>query len=144
MDSDKNNKNNKINISDETKTTSQKRDEDNTYDTNDTNLMIDNIATDERKPKKKITITVDEDDPCLKQEDKKRHVRSVFPGEDPRFQQQNQTLRCWVMYHDFYRCERTLGEGSDVCTWFKQVFTSICPREWISRWDELRVKDKLI
>lgn len=72
MDSDKNNENNKINISDETKTTSQKGDE-------------DNIATDERKPKKKITITVDEDDPCLKQEDKKRHVRSVFPGEDPRF-----------------------------------------------------------
>lgn len=48
------------------------------------------------------------------------------------------------MYHDFYRCERTLGEGSDACTWFKQVFTSICPREWINRWDELRVKDKLI
>lgn len=85
MDSDKTNENNKINISDETKTTSKKRDGDNTYDKNDTILMIDNIATDERNPKKKITITVDEDDPCLKQEDKKRHVRSVFPGEDPRF-----------------------------------------------------------
>ena len=48
------------------------------------------------------------------------------------------------MYHDFYRCEHTLGEGSDVCTWFKQVFTSICPNDWIRRWDELRVQGKLI
>ncbi|KOX70948.1 Cytochrome c oxidase subunit 6B1 [Melipona quadrifasciata] len=134
MDSDKNNK---INISDV-----QNKDEDNTHDTYLTS--IDNTG-EKIIQKRKITITVDEDDPCLKRDkDEKKRVKSVFPGEDPRFQQQNQTLRCWLMYHDFYRCERILGEGSDVCTWFKQVFTSICPNDWIRRWDELRVEGKLI
>ncbi|XP_043525819.1 cytochrome c oxidase subunit 6B1-like, partial [Frieseomelitta varia] len=111
----------------------------------DTYLTYIDNTTDEKIQKRKITITVDEDDPCLKRDvDAKKRAKSVFPGEDPRFQQQNQTLRCWVMYHDFYRCEHILGEKSDVCTWFKQVFTSICPNDWIRRWDELRIEGKLI
>ena len=75
MDSDKNNK---INISD-----SQNKDEDNTHYTYLTN--IDN-TTDEKIQKRKITITVDEDDPCLKRDvDEKKRAKSVFLGEDPRF-----------------------------------------------------------
>lgn len=46
------------------------------------------------------------------------------------------------MYTDFYRCERILGTGSNACTWFKQVFTSICPNNWIERWDNLRAEGK--
>lgn len=60
-----------------------------------------------------------------------------------RFQQQNQTQRCFVMYTDFYRCERILGEGSEACTWFKDVFTSICPNAWVQHWDELRLTGRL-
>lgn len=72
------NKNNKINISN-----IQNKNEDNTHDTYLTN--IDN-TTDEKIQKRKITITVDEDDPCLKRDvDAKRRAKSVFPGEDPRF-----------------------------------------------------------
>lgn len=47
------------------------------------------------------------------------------------------------MYTDFYRCERILGEGTDACTWFKDVFNSICPSEWVRQWDTLRVEGKL-
>lgn len=60
-----------------------------------------------------------------------------------RFQQQNQTQRCFVMYTDFYRCQHILGEDSEACTWFKDVFTSICPRAWVERWDELRLTGRL-
>lgn len=75
MDSDKNNK---INISD-----IQNKDEDNTHDTYLTNIKN---TTDEKIQKRKITITVDEDDPCLKRDrDEKRRAKIVFPGEDPRF-----------------------------------------------------------
>ncbi|XP_077278022.1 cytochrome c oxidase subunit 6B1 [Temnothorax americanus] len=97
--------------------------------------------------KKKITI-VDEDNPRLK---KKNEIHKEFksqefkysPGNDPRFQQQNQTQRCFVMYTDFYRCQHILGEGSEACTWFKDVFTSICPKAWVEHWDELRLTGRL-
>ncbi|XP_035733268.1 cytochrome c oxidase subunit 6B1-like [Vespa mandarinia] len=109
----------------------------------------ENVPSKPAKEKKKITIEVYEDDPCL--QGKERYEDSKFeeekflssPGSDPRFQQQNQTLRCYVMYTDFYRCEHILGEGHEACTWFKRVFTSICPNDWINNWDELRLSGKL-
>ncbi|KAL0101570.1 hypothetical protein PUN28_019007 [Cardiocondyla obscurior] len=104
----------------------------------------------ETNEKKKVTIVVDEDDPCLKKEDKinkedkfQSQGFKFSPGDDPRFQQQNQTQRCFVMYTDFYRCQHILGEGSEACTWFKDVFTSICPRAWVEQWDELRLSGRL-
>lgn len=60
-----------------------------------------------------------------------------------RFQQQNQTQRCFVMYTDFYRCEHILGKGSEACMWFKNAFTTICPTAWVQEWDELRVTGRL-
>ncbi|XP_006620064.1 cytochrome c oxidase subunit 12, mitochondrial [Apis laboriosa] len=111
---------------------------------NNMNNLEGNQINDEKKPKKKITIVVDEDDPCLKErdliEEEKEEVTDVTFGEDPRFQQQNQTIRCFIMYTDFDRCEEILGKGTATCTWFKQVFQSICPNEWIRRWDELKAK----
>ncbi|XP_011878111.1 PREDICTED: probable cytochrome c oxidase subunit 6B [Vollenhovia emeryi] len=96
------------------------------------------------KEKKKITIVVDEDDPCLKKDETREEQKFKFsPGNDPRFQQQNQTQRCFVMYTDFYRCQHILGENSEACTWFKDVFTSICPRAWVEHWDELRLTGRL-
>ncbi|XP_024939757.1 uncharacterized protein LOC107266823 isoform X2 [Cephus cinctus] len=67
-----------------------------------------------------------EDDPCIKKEIKEEVIIHRFktPGLDPRFQQQNQTMRCYVMYTDFYRCEKILGE------------------DWIRRWDEHRAEGR--
>ncbi|KAG5324216.1 CX6B1 oxidase, partial [Pseudoatta argentina] len=106
--------------------------------------------TREKGSKKKITIEVDEDDPCLKKnkihekekiQTEDESIRTI--GNDPRFQQLNQTPRCFVMYTDFYRCEHILGKGTEACTWFKDVFTSICPKAWVEQWDELRVTGRL-
>nr|XP_034171976.1 cytochrome c oxidase subunit 12, mitochondrial-like [Osmia lignaria] len=129
--------------------TSNKSDElDADYRRNPINpVQVTDDSTDQTKsPKKKILIEVDEDDPCLKREEveeKPKEPEFFFTGDDPRFQQQNQTLRCYVMYTDFYRCEHILGAGSNACSWFKQVFTTICPNEWIRRMDDLRVANKL-
>ncbi|KMR04727.1 cytochrome c oxidase subunit 6b1-like protein [Lasius niger] len=114
----------------------------------DNPFLVRNHETSQKSDSKKITIVVDEDDPCLKpkdkiQEDEVLHDFRFNPSNDPRFQQQNQTQRCFVMYTDFYRCERILGEGSEACTWFKDVFTSICPNAWVQHWDELRVTGRL-
>ncbi|KAG5314601.1 CX6B1 oxidase, partial [Acromyrmex insinuator] len=108
-----------------------------------------NLSSTRKNEKKKITIEVDEDDPCLKKnkiqekeiQTENESIRTL--GNDPRFQQQNQTSRCFVMYTDFYRCEHILGKDSEACTWFKDVFTSICPKAWVEQWDELRLTGRL-
>lgn len=54
---------------------------------NNMNNLEETQINDEKKPKKKITIVVDEDDPCLKErdlEEEKEEVRDVTFGEDPR------------------------------------------------------------
>ncbi|XP_063989375.1 cytochrome c oxidase subunit 6B1-like [Diachasmimorpha longicaudata] len=83
-----------------------------------------------------------EEDPCAKKEEKKVEVKlRPTVASDPRFQQQNQTLRCFVMYTDFFRCEKILGEGHEACSWFKRCYQAICPNAWISHWDDLRSQD---
>ncbi|XP_078047650.1 cytochrome c oxidase subunit 6B1 [Augochlora pura] len=120
------------------------------YTDNDDDVQIGDTtikptSNEKKTGKRKITIEVDEDDPCLKEkvEEKEEEARRInIPGLDPRFQQQNQTLRCWVMYTDFYRCEKILGDGSDACTWFKQVFSTMCPNDWIDRWEQYRTEGR--
>lgn len=57
---------------------------------------------------------------------------------DPRFPNQNQTKYCFQSYLDFHRCEKIKGEGADVCAYFKNVFSDICPNAWIEKWDTQR------
>ncbi|XP_067209082.1 uncharacterized protein [Linepithema humile] len=109
----------------------------------------------EKYSKERIAMIVNKDS-CRK--DKVKGMEDFrLPADDPRylenvmlldvisyrFQQQNQTARCFVMYTDFYRCEHILGKNAEACTWFKEVFTTICPNAWVERWDELRVTGRL-
>lgn len=57
---------------------------------------------------------------------------------DPRFPNTNQTRYCYQSYLDFHRCEKIKGQGNDVCQYFKNVFTSMCPNAWVEKWDEQR------
>ncbi|XP_020293246.1 cytochrome c oxidase subunit 6b-3-like [Pseudomyrmex gracilis] len=102
----------------------------------------------ENNSKEKIIIAVDKDHPCLKEKkdverEKSEEMSLWSSGSDPRFQQQNQTQRCFVMYTDFYRCEHILGKDTHACKWFKDVFTSVCPSFWVQQWDELRLTGRL-
>ncbi|XP_058805951.1 uncharacterized protein LOC131672619 [Phymastichus coffea] len=86
--------------------------------------------------------SIELDDPCASKEEKEPVVLRS-PGLDPRFQQQNQTLRCYVMYADFFQCEHLLGEGHEACKWFKDVYMSICPTAWVEQWDEYRTEGRM-
>lgn len=57
---------------------------------------------------------------------------------DPRFPNANQTRHCYQSYLDFHRCEKVKGEGADMCKYFKNVFTSLCPNAWVEKWDGQR------
>ncbi|EDP41696.1 hypothetical protein MGL_3904 [Malassezia globosa CBS 7966] len=54
---------------------------------------------------------------------------------DSRFPNQNQTRHCYV---DYYRCVNTKGEDFEPCKQFFSTFHSLCPNEWLEKWDEQR------
>ncbi|XP_063363771.1 cytochrome c oxidase subunit 6B2 [Cydia amplana] len=57
---------------------------------------------------------------------------------DPRFPNQNQTKYCYQSYLDFYRCQKVRGEKYEPCQYFKRCFTSLCPIDWVEKWDSQR------
>ncbi|KZW02868.1 cytochrome c oxidase, subunit VIb [Exidia glandulosa HHB12029] len=57
---------------------------------------------------------------------------------DARFPNTNQTRHCWQSYVDYHKCINAKGEDYAPCKQFKRVFRSLCPIEWVSRWDEQR------
>ena len=45
---------------------------------------------------------------------------------------------CFQNYLDFYRCINIRGEDYEPCQYFKKSFTTICPMNWVEKWDEQR------
>ncbi|WFD39795.1 Cytochrome c oxidase subunit 6B [Malassezia japonica] len=60
---------------------------------------------------------------------------------DSRFPNQNQTRHCWQNYADYYRCINKKGEDYEPCKLFFNNYNSLCPNEWIAKWNELREND---
>ncbi|XP_068760633.1 uncharacterized protein [Montipora capricornis] len=55
---------------------------------------------------------------------------------DARFPYTNQTKNCWQNYVDFHRCSKKLGEEHTSCQYFKRVYLSLCPNEWVNNWND--------
>ena len=45
---------------------------------------------------------------------------------------------CFQNYLDFYRCTNIRGEDYEPCQYFKKNFKTICPNDWIEKWDGQR------
>ncbi|KAJ1879624.1 Cytochrome c oxidase subunit 6B [Coemansia sp. RSA 455] len=54
---------------------------------------------------------------------------------DARFPNVNQTKRCWQNYFDYTKCVAAKGEDYAPCKQFLKAYTTLCPNEWIERWD---------
>ncbi|CDS11818.1 hypothetical protein LRAMOSA11462 [Lichtheimia ramosa] len=69
---------------------------------------------------------------------------------DARFPNTNQTkqfhlrvtrlcyISCWQNYVDYYKCVNARGEDFEPCKQFYRAFHSLCPNEWIEKWDTER------
>ncbi|KAL0453830.1 UNVERIFIED_CONTAM: Cytochrome c oxidase subunitb-2 [Sesamum latifolium] len=57
---------------------------------------------------------------------------------DFRFPTTNQTRHCFTRYIEFHRCIGSKGEGSSDCDKFARYYRSLCPGEWIEKWNEQR------
>ena len=39
---------------------------------------------------------------------------------------------CWQNYVDFHRCHKVKGDDYEPCDYFKRIYSSLCPNEWVS------------
>ncbi|KAJ9146465.1 hypothetical protein P3X46_028729 [Hevea brasiliensis] len=64
---------------------------------------------------------------------------------DFRFPTTNQTRHCFTRFIEYHRCVKisllcvaAKGEGAPECNKFAKYYRSLCPSEWIERWNEQR------
>ncbi|XXG61170.1 hypothetical protein AAC387_Pa04g2888 [Persea americana] len=57
---------------------------------------------------------------------------------DFRFPTTNQTRHCFTCYIEYHRCLAAKGDGASECQKFSKYYRSLCPGEWIDRWNEQR------
>ncbi|KAF8454565.1 cytochrome c oxidase, subunit VIb [Terfezia claveryi] len=66
----------------------------------------------------------------------------VTAGFDGRFShyfpRRPRELDCWQNYVDYYKCINAKGEDFAPCKQFFHAYRSLCPSEWIGRWDTQR------
>lgn len=57
---------------------------------------------------------------------------------DKRFPSTNQARACYTRYNEFYKCKQQKGDDADECDTFRRAALSICPMDWIEKWEEAR------
>lgn len=57
---------------------------------------------------------------------------------DFRFPTTNQTRHCFTRYIEYHRCVAAKGEDAPECEKFQKYYRSLCPGEWVERWNEQR------
>ncbi|CAL5061567.1 unnamed protein product [Urochloa decumbens] len=70
--------------------------------------------------------------------DEKPEIKIETAPADFRFPTTNQTRHCFTRYIEYHRCVAAKGEGAPECETFAKYYRSLCPSEWIERWNEQR------
>ncbi|KDP41415.1 hypothetical protein JCGZ_15822 [Jatropha curcas] len=70
--------------------------------------------------------------------DEKPEIKLETAPADFRFPTTNQTRHCFARYIEYHRCVAAKGEGAPECDKFAKYYRSLCPGEWIERWNEQR------
>ncbi|KAG8733322.1 Cytochrome c oxidase subunit 6B [Ceratobasidium sp. 423] len=55
-----------------------------------------------------------------------------------RFPNTNQSKHCYQNYLDYHKCINAKGEDFAPCKQFYRAYRSLCPNDWVSRFDEQR------
>lgn len=72
----------------------------------------------------------------------KDNFKLETPQFDPRFPYQNQTKHCAQSYVDYHKCVNVKGEEFEPCKIFFKTFSSLCPVDWVEKWDDQRAANK--
>ena len=50
----------------------------------------------------------------------------------------NQANHCWNRYNEWVMCMKTTEGDENACLQMRQLMASICPVEWVEKWDDER------
>ncbi|KAJ0533454.1 putative cytochrome-c oxidase [Helianthus annuus] len=91
------------------------------------------LLKDPVKPKEASEITEHENTRA-----KKPEIKLETAPADYRFPTTNQSRHCFSRYVEYHRCVAAKGEGAPECDKFAKYYRSLCPGEWVDRWNEQR------
>lgn len=57
---------------------------------------------------------------------------------DFRFPTTNQAKHCYTRYNEYHKCAAEKGEDAKECQKYARYYRSLCPGEWIDKWNEER------
>jgi len=57
---------------------------------------------------------------------------------DFRFPTTNQAKHCYTRYNEFHKCAAEKGEDAKECKKYARYYRSLCPGEWVDKWNEER------
>ncbi|KAF7829957.1 cytochrome c oxidase subunit 6b-1 [Senna tora] len=80
----------------------------------------------------------DENSGEQEEEEETPEIKLETAPADFRFPTTNQTRHCFTRYVEYHRCVAAKGEGAPECDKFAKYYRSLCPGEWIERWNEQR------
>ncbi|WOK93347.1 cytochrome c oxidase subunit 6b-1-like [Canna indica] len=70
--------------------------------------------------------------------EEKPEIKLETAPADFRFPTTNQTRHCFTRYIEYHRCIAAKGEDAPECNKFAKYYRSLCPSEWVERWNEQR------
>ncbi|XP_022997269.1 cytochrome c oxidase subunit 6b-1-like isoform X1 [Cucurbita maxima] len=70
--------------------------------------------------------------------DEQPEIKLETAPADFRFPTTNQTRHCFTRYIEYHRCTQAKGEGAPECDKFAKYYRSLCPSEWVEKWNEQR------
>ncbi|XP_058096349.1 cytochrome c oxidase subunit 6b-3-like, partial [Magnolia sinica] len=76
--------------------------------------------------------------PEPEESEEKLEIKIETAPADFRFPTTNQTRHCFTRYVEYHRCTAAKGEGAPECDKFAKYYRSLCPGDWIDRWNEQR------
>ncbi|KAJ0052260.1 hypothetical protein Pint_01175 [Pistacia integerrima] len=70
-------------------------------------------------------------------DDNKMESSETAPNDD-RFPVMNQTRHCYARYIEYHKCVEEKVKNAPECEKFAKYYRSLCPHEWIEKWNEQR------
>ncbi|CAL4914716.1 unnamed protein product [Urochloa decumbens] len=70
--------------------------------------------------------------------EEKPEIKIETAPADFRFPTTNQTRHCFTRYVEYHRCVAAKGDDASECDKFAKYYRSLCPGEWVDRWNEQR------
>uniref|UniRef100_A0ACD5XG96 Uncharacterized protein n=1 Tax=Avena sativa TaxID=4498 RepID=A0ACD5XG96_AVESA len=70
--------------------------------------------------------------------EEKAEIKIETAPADFRFPTTNQSRHCFTRYVEYHRCVAAKGDDAPECDKFAKYYRSLCPGEWVDRWNEQR------